>query len=113
MSDTPTTDRGPGGHAPQDGTRTQAFFQWVHDKVWVIVIGMAILTLVAAPLAASRSQDEPNFDPSGEIYETSELADDQFQSGSPLTSALFIVEARDGDALTRDTLLEFQRRVAC
>jgi predicted RND superfamily exporter protein len=112
MSDAPTIDRGPAGHAPPEGTRTQAFFEWVHDKVWVIVIGMAVLTLVAAPFAASRSQDDPNFDPSGEIYDTLELAEDQFQSGSPLTSALFIVEGRDDDALTRDTLLEFQQNSA-
>lgn len=112
MSEAPTIDGGPGGHAPQDETRSHAFFQWVHDRVWVIVIGMAILTLVAAPLAASRSEDDPNFDPSGEIYDTLNLVDDQFESGSPLAGASFIVEARDGDALTRDTLLEFHQNSA-
>ncbi|WP_419478965.1 MMPL family transporter [Ilumatobacter sp.] len=84
----------------------------MHDKIWVIVIGMAILTLAAAPLAASRSQEDPSFDPSGEIYETLDLAADQFEPGSPLTTALFIIEGRDGDALTRETLLEFVQNSA-
>ena len=76
----------------------------------LITIGVVVLTIGAVPLAASRSQDDPNFDPSGEIYDTLDLVDVQFQSSSPIADALFIVEARrGGDALTRDVLFEFKQ----
>ena len=89
--------------------RTQAFFGWVNDKIWAILIGIAILTIVAAPLAASRSQEDPSFDPTGEIYDTAALVDDQFQTNSPIENKFFIVEARGGDALTQAVLFEFKQ----
>lgn len=74
-----------------------------------MTVGIIVLTVIAAPLAANRSQDDPNFDPSGEIYETRDLVDDRFQNSSPVEGALYIVEARQGgDALTQDVLLEFK-----
>ncbi|MDH3753599.1 MAG: MMPL family transporter [Acidimicrobiia bacterium] len=97
-------------HASESGGRTASFFEWINTHVKLITIGMVVLTVVAVPLAASRSQDDPNFDPSGEIYDTRDLADERFVNSSPIESALFIVEAEDGgDALTRDVLLEFKR----
>ena len=94
---------------PADEGRTAGFFGWINQHVRWITIGVAVLTVVAVPLAAARSQDEPSFEPEGEIYTTSELVDDRFQNSSPITSSLFIVEAQDGgDALTRDVLLEFK-----
>ncbi|MCP5025056.1 MAG: MMPL family transporter [Actinomycetia bacterium] len=89
--------------------RAGLFFEWVNTHVRWVTIGVAVLTLVAVPLAMGRSQDEPNFDPSGEIYDTSALVESRFVNSSPIESALFIVEASDGgDALTRDVLLEFK-----
>ncbi|MGI9598956.1 MAG: hypothetical protein ACR2QK_22525, partial [Acidimicrobiales bacterium] len=68
-----------------------------------------IVTLLAALVATGRSEEEPNFDPSGEIYDTLDLVDGRFVNSSPIEAALFIVEARPaGDALTRDVLLEFK-----
>jgi len=90
--------------------RITSFFGWVNAHVKLITLGVVALTIVAVPLAASRSQDEPNFDPSGEIYDTRDLADERFVNSSPLEAALFIVEAEDGgDALTRDVLFEFKQ----
>ena len=60
--------------------RTAAFFEWVNSHVRWITIGIIVLTVVAVPLAASRSQEDPNFDPSGEIYDTLDLADERFQN---------------------------------
>ncbi|MCP3912568.1 MAG: MMPL family transporter [Actinomycetia bacterium] len=89
--------------------RTGSFFEWINTHVRWVTIGVAVLTLVAVPLAMGRSQDEPNFDPSGEIYDTSALVESRFVNSSPIESALFIVEASDGgDALTREVLLEFK-----
>ena len=71
---------------------------------------MIALTIVAVPLAMNRSEDDPNFDPSGEIYDTADLTDERFVNASPIESALFIVEAKaGGDALTRDVLFEFKQ----
>ena len=90
--------------------RTASFFGWINGHVKWITIGVVVLTVVALPLAASRSQDDPNFDPSGEIYDILDLVGDQFQNSSPVTNALFIVEARQGrDALTHDVLWEFKQ----
>lgn len=94
------------------GGRGAAFFEWLSDNVRWVTIAIAILTVAAAPLAASRATDEPNFSPSGEIYETFDLVDERFQSASTTAGALFIVEAKDPaqpDALTRDVLLEFKQ----
>lgn len=91
-----------------DDGRRRAFFDWLERNIRWVTLGVAVATIAAAPLAAARSQDEPNFDPSGEIYDTIALADERFQSASPIENTVFIVEAREGgDALSRDVLLEF------
>ncbi len=90
--------------------RAASLFEWINGHVRWITIGIIVITVAAVPLAMSRSQDDPDFEPSGEIYDTIDLADEHFQNSSPLTIALFIVEARNrGDALTRDVLLEFKQ----
>jgi predicted RND superfamily exporter protein len=90
--------------------RTAAFFEWVNGNVRLITIGVAVLTVAAVIPAMNRSQEDPNFDPSGEIYDTAILVDDRFQSSSPISDQLFIVEAKNGgDALTRDVLFEFKQ----
>ncbi len=90
--------------------RTAAFFEWINGHVRLITIGVVVLTVVAVPFAMGRSEDEPNFDPSGEIYDTAELADERFVNASPIQPALFIVEANNGgDALTQDVLFEFKQ----
>ncbi|MGI9603888.1 MAG: efflux RND transporter permease subunit [Acidimicrobiales bacterium] len=100
MSDTGTTDQG--------SPRTAAFFAWVDANIRWVTLAVIVLTVLAVPLAASRSQTDPNFDPTGELYQTRDLVDDRFQNSSPISSQLFIVEAKNGgDALTRDVLLEF------
>ena len=90
--------------------RTALFFEWVNTHVKMITLGVVALTIVAVPLAMSRSEEEPNFAPSGEIYDTVDLADERFVNSSPLEAAFFVVEAKGGgDALTRDVLFEFKQ----
>ena len=90
--------------------RTAALFEWINMHVRLITIGVVVLTVIAVPLAMGRSQDDPNFDPSGEIYETADLADERFVNASPIVPSLFIVEAYNGgDALTQDVLFEFKQ----
>ena len=69
-----------------------------------------VLTVPITVLAANGETEEPDFAPSGEIYDTLDLvADDRLQPTEPVAQALFIVEAPDGgDVLTRDALLEWK-----
>lgn len=94
----------------QNRTRSARFFGWVNTHVKLITIAVALLTIIAVPLAVDRSEDEPKFEPSGEIYDTFDLVDTRFVNSSPIAGATFIVEARGGgDALTRDVLLELKQ----
>lgn len=96
--------------AEAETTRTASFFEWVNTHVKLITLGVLVLTIVAAPLAMGRSEEEPEFDPSGEIYDTADLVDERFVNSSPIEGAVFIVEAENGgDALTRDVLFEFKQ----
>lgn len=88
--------------------RTAGLFGWINGHVLWITIGIAVITALAAPLAIMRSDDEPNFDPTGEIYSTRDLVDERFQNSSPINDSIFILEAEHGDALTRDVLLELR-----
>ena len=96
--------------ASETDGRTAAFFEWISGHVKWITVAVAVVTIVAVPLAMNRSDEEPNFNPSGEIYDTADLADERFVNASPIQPALFIVEAKNGgDALTRDVLFEFKQ----
>ena len=96
--------------AEAESTRTASFFGWVNTHVRLITLGVLVLTIVAVPLAMGRSDGEPEFNPSGEIYDTADLVDERFVNSSPIEGALFIVEAENGgDALTRDVLFEFKQ----
>ena len=95
---------------PEARGRTASFFEWINSHVRLITIGVIVLTVLAVPLAMNRSEEEPNFDPSGEIYVTADLVDARFVNASPIQPALFIVEADNGgDALTQDVLFEFKQ----
>ncbi|MCP5033715.1 MAG: hypothetical protein GY939_18105, partial [Actinomycetia bacterium] len=86
-----------------------SLFGWITARIRWITIGIVVVTLLATFVATGRSQDDPNFDPSGEIYDTLALVDTRFVSSSPVEAAFFVVEAHNGgDALTRDVLLEFK-----
>ncbi|MGI9607954.1 MAG: efflux RND transporter permease subunit [Acidimicrobiales bacterium] len=90
--------------------RASSFFDWVNDHVRWITIGVIAITIAAVPLAMNRSEEDPNFDPSGEIYDTQTIVGERFVNSSPIERAVFIVEASNGgDALTRDVLFEFKQ----
>ncbi len=90
--------------------RGSPFFEFMARNVRAIVIIGLVLTVPITALAAGGSTDEPNFDPSGEIYDTFELVDDvRFQPTDTVNRTIFIVEDPAGkDALTRDVLLEWK-----
>ena len=104
----PPTSSEPGRAAADDhGGPT---FEFIGRHIRVIVIAALVLTVPITVLAANGETEEPDFAPSGEIYDTLDLvAEDRLQPTEPVARALFIVEGPDGgDALTRDALLEWK-----
>ena len=85
------------------------FFEWVNRRY----IGITVAVLVAAVLftgvtVAIGSDDEPRFDPSGEIYDTADRVEEVFAVTTGVQGALFLVEDPDeNDVLTRNALLEW------
>ena len=71
-----------------------------------VVIAAAIVATagLVVPLLAMQPDSTASGDPAGEVFDTQDLVDDRFASS--VYSPAFIVEARDGDVLSRDSLLE-------
>jgi predicted RND superfamily exporter protein len=86
------------------------FFEWMNRRYRLVTIGVLVLTVVMAGVfGALGSEEEPDFDPKGEIYTTADRVQDVFESASGTQSALFLVEASEGrDVLTRNALLEWK-----
>ncbi len=89
-------------------------FEWVAGHVRLVVaIGLAVTVVLAAVGDLWGSDEEPNFSPSGEIYDTEDRVADLFSPVDSDVSALFIVEAksdvgvRTGDVLTHAALSEW------
>ena len=88
---------------------TGRFFGCVnqHARLVVLVVVGAALTLGAIAPTVADSND-PNFDPSGEIFDTNSRALDLLASESSLDAAAFLVESADGgDVLTADAMREW------
>ncbi len=85
------------------------FFEWMNRRYRrVTVIVLVATVLFAGAFSAWGSDDEPQFDPSGEIYTTAERAEDVFAITTGFQGALFLVEGPDeSDVLTRNALLEW------
>ena len=92
-----------------NNVRQGRFFEWIngHARFVVLIVVATTLTLGAiAPMIADS--DEPNFDPSGEIFDNYNRSEDLLRSGSSLGGATFLIEAVDGgDVLTADALREW------
>ncbi|MFQ5948212.1 MAG: RND family transporter [Acidimicrobiia bacterium] len=101
--------------------RGSRFFEWVNRRIgrvaWIITIGAIVLAFVGL---AVESEEDVNFSPSGEIYDTEDRVEDVFGAKSPIRGATFLVEDPDFtgiveadrdkiDVLSRDALLEWKR----
>jgi len=85
------------------------FFEWINRRYRIVTVGVLVFAvLMAGAFAAMGSDDEPQFDPSGEIYETAQRVEDVFAVTSGSLGFAFLVEASDeNDVLTRNALLEW------
>jgi len=86
------------------------FFEWMNRRYRLVTAGVLVLTVVMAGVfAVMGSEDEPEFDPKGEMYTTSDRVQDVFASASGTQGAAFLVEGPEGkDVLTRNALLEWK-----
>ncbi|MDJ0790597.1 MAG: MMPL family transporter [Acidimicrobiia bacterium] len=94
-------------------TRLHRTYDWIGRHVAVItaVALMAVLALgVAGPLVANT--DEPDFNPSGGVFETYEYVDETLRSTSTVAMAMWLVESneRGENVLTQAALLEWKQR---
>ena len=98
------TDSGP--------TRGYAVFEWVNRHAWPLATVILLVAIALAALTPVVADDtEPSFDPSGEIYDTAERAEEAFAASSPVRVATFIADDPTGgdDVLTRAALLELKQ----
>ncbi len=85
------------------------FFEWVNRRYRWITLGVLVLALLmAGAFTAMGSDEEPEFDPSGDIYDVAERAESVFDVTTGVQGAIFLVEGPDDtDVLTRNALLEW------
>jgi predicted RND superfamily exporter protein len=90
------------------------FFEWMNRRyVRITVVVLIAAVLFTGVTVAIGSDEEPEFDPSGEIYVTALRVEDVFAVTTGVQGALFLVEDPDeGDVLTRDALLEWKTNSA-
>jgi hypothetical protein len=84
-------------------------YAWITRHIGVVSIVLVLAKVVFGIVATLIADtDEPNFGPSGEIYDTEARAADVFASSSPIRNAGFLVDEPNGqDVLTQAALLEF------
>ncbi|MEE9206223.1 MAG: hypothetical protein V3U50_04480, partial [Acidimicrobiia bacterium] len=111
----PVANRGKGVRMTNDkGDQGFRLFEWINRRIVLVTVAVAVVAIVMAGISdAFGSTDEPDFNPSGEIYDTEELVEDTFAFAEGFQRAVFLVEGVDGaDVLTRDGLLEWKTNSA-
>ncbi|MEC4687452.1 MAG: hypothetical protein VST64_03995, partial [Nitrospirota bacterium] len=82
------------------------FFEWVNRRYVRITVAVLVAAVLFTGVTVTiGSDDEPRFDPSGEIYDTADRVEEVFAVRTGVQGALFLVEDPDeSDVLTRNAL---------
>ncbi|MBW2472895.1 MAG: hypothetical protein JRE18_12545, partial [Deltaproteobacteria bacterium] len=94
-------------------TRLHRTYSWIGRHVGLVTVAALTLALAlgfVGPLVANT--DEPDFNPSGGVFDTYEYVDQTLRSSSSVHGAMWLVEAanRGENVLTRDVLLEWKQQ---
>ena len=88
------------------GWRTTLVSFLAEKSTLVIILSLVVTTLLLYPLFQMSPSQQASPNPPGEVYDLQADIDSKFPS--PIHFAFFILEARNGDVLARNVLLEFQ-----
>ncbi len=88
----------------------KSFFEWVNRRYVLATVVVSVFAVVmAGAFAVLGSEEEPKFDPSGEIYDTADRVEEVFGFTGGTSQLVFLVEGPDeSDVLTKDALLEWK-----
>jgi len=91
-------------------TRTYRTFDWMGHHARLVTATLLVAVVALGVLGSAVADDsEPNFDPSGEIFDVAARADLALSSNSAIDGATFLTEAADGgDVLTADAFREWR-----
>lgn len=88
-----------------DSTRMSAFTRWLTAHAGVVVaLALLVSAGLAVPFLTMEPEGSASQEPAGEVFEARDLANERFTSSA--YDIPFIVEAREGDLLRREPLLE-------
>jgi len=95
-----------------ESERGSRVFEFLNRRITLVAALIVVVAVGLAVVAPSIANEEQvNFDPTGEIYDIGERAQDVFDPVAGAAAATFLVEDPDGvDVLTRDDLLTFKQR---
>jgi predicted RND superfamily exporter protein len=89
-----------------EGWRTRIVSSLAEKSTLVIIISLIVTVLLLYPLLQMSPSEQASLNPPGEVYDLQADIDNKFPN--PIHFAYFLLEARNGDVLTRDVLLEFK-----
>ena len=75
-------------------------------SAFVVILSLVLTILLLYPMLKMSSSQQASPNPPGEVFDLQSDIDSKFPS--PVHFTYFILEARNGDVLTRDVLLEFR-----
>ena len=86
-------------------TVSTTLVRWLAARVGiVVVVSLVVSAALAVPLVTMQPEGSASQEPEGEVFEARDLAAARFVSAA--YDIPFVVEAREGDLLTKDSLLE-------
>ncbi len=95
------------GKVTEGGWRAKIVSFLAERSMPVIIISLIVTVLLLYPLLQMSPSEQASPNPPGEVYDLQ--ADIDIKFPTPVHFAYFMLEARNGDVLTRDVLLEFKK----
>jgi uncharacterized protein len=96
--------------ADRIGTRSWSLAGWAAGHSSLVIAGAVAITLALSfPFLAMGSDELASQEPAGPVFEARDELEDRFGAG--VVGWFFVVEARDGEMLDRDSLVELRERL--